>query len=574
MRILLIIFLFCLTNVSFASPSNPEFKVPEELRPRVDFWIGVFAIYTQQHAIFHHRDYPQAVFDVADYNWVAEKYGRKTAAYDVTVNKAKAEHTAKIRRIISELAQGKNDGSKLAEQIETAMEYVPGNGKAKYLSTISDDKVRSQTGIKEKFEEAIILSGRYMPIIENIFIKEFGLPRELTRLPFVESSFNYKAYSSVGAAGIWQFMRATAKSYMRVDNLIDERRDVISATRGAAKYLRSAYKSLERWPLAVTSYNHGVGGVRGKVKKMGSRDITYLIEHPTTQLFGFASNNFYPELLAANEVYDNREKYFPGIKVEPALQVTEYPISNDTSVTHIMTRTGVSLEELKQYNYAISDAIWQGRYKIPKNYVLKIPSKYKTKVVTLKAPEPTTGSASVVYGVGTYKVRSGDTLAGIAVKHELTVKQLKQLNNLSSDTVRIGQKLNISPRESAIAVLKEKDIAPLPTVGTGTHLVKYRETLSSIAVKYGMTVSDLKSINGITSNVIKEGQKLTVQEKIPAAPVTTKGLVDSSKTHKVAPGDTLWSISNQHKVSITDIRKLNKITGTGLRIGQELKVRQ
>ncbi len=573
MRIFLAV-LFCfLTNVALATPSHQEFKVPEELRPRVDFWIGVFAIYTQQHAIFHHRDYPQAVFDVVDYNWVAEKYGRKTAAYDVTVNKAKAEHTAKIRKIISELVEGRNDGSKLAEQIETAMEYVPG-GKSKYLSTVTEDKVRSQTGIKEKFEEAIILSGRYMPIIENIFVNEFNLPKELTRLPFVESSFNYKAYSSVGAAGIWQFMRSTAKGYMRVDNLIDERRDVISATRAAAKYMRSAHKALERWPLAVTSYNHGVGGVRGKVKKMGSRDISYLIEHPTNQLFGFASNNFFPELLAANEVYDNREKYFPGIKVEPALQVTEYPISNDTSVQHIMTRLDVSLEELKQYNYGISDAIWQGRYKIPKNYVLKVPSKYKSKVVSLKAPEPTSGSASVVYGVGTYNVRSGDTLAGIASRHELTVKQLKQLNNLNSDTVRIGQKLNVAPRESAIAVLKEQDIDPLPTMASGTHLVKYRETLGSIAVKYGMTVADLKSLNGLSANVIKEGQQLKVQERIPAAPIISKVANTTATTHKVAPGDTLWSISNQYKVSITDIRQLNKITGTGLKIGQEIKVRK
>jgi membrane-bound lytic murein transglycosylase D len=93
------------------------------------------------------------------------------------------------------------------------MTYVPG-GRQKYQRTLNEDLIRSQTGIREKCREALRRSGRYIHAMERIFVQEYGLPVELTRIPFIESSFDYEAYSSVGAAGIWQFMRSTARLYM------------------------------------------------------------------------------------------------------------------------------------------------------------------------------------------------------------------------------------------------------------------------------------------------------------------------------------------------------------------------
>ena len=100
-----------------------------------------------------------------------------------------------------------------------------------------------------------------MKEIKRIF-KEVGVPEELSVLPHVESSFQLQAYSSAGAAGIWQFTRSTGRLYMKVGYEVDERRDPIVAAYAAAKLLKHNYKQLKSWPLAITAYNHGVNGMK------------------------------------------------------------------------------------------------------------------------------------------------------------------------------------------------------------------------------------------------------------------------------------------------------------------------
>ena len=102
---------------------------------------------------------------------------------------------------------------------------------------------------REKFEQAIKRSGRYLPLMESIFAREYNLPVELTRLPFVESSFNIRARSKVGASGIWQFMRSTGKLFLKINDGVDERNDPIRATEAAAKLLKMNFGSLKSWPL-------------------------------------------------------------------------------------------------------------------------------------------------------------------------------------------------------------------------------------------------------------------------------------------------------------------------------------
>src|SRR5450755_4754237 len=101
-------------------------------------------------------------------------------------------------------------------------------------------------------------------------LANLGLPAELAVLPHVESSFNPAAYSKVGAAGLWQFMPSTAKRFMRVDSLVDERLDPYSATEAAANLMLYNYRLLGSWPLAVTAYNHGPGGLRRAQEQLGT----------------------------------------------------------------------------------------------------------------------------------------------------------------------------------------------------------------------------------------------------------------------------------------------------------------
>ena len=121
--------------------------------------------------------------------------------------------------------------------------------------------IRAQLGQKDRFREGIERSGLYNIKIKRIFEK-FNLPEALSVLPHVESSFQIGAYSSAGAAGIWQFTRGTGRLFMRVGYDVDERRDPILATYGAAKLLKKNFESVGSWPLAITAYNHGLQGIK------------------------------------------------------------------------------------------------------------------------------------------------------------------------------------------------------------------------------------------------------------------------------------------------------------------------
>src|SRR5580704_4196517 len=139
---------------------------------------------------------------------------------------------------------------------------------------------------------------------------QLGLPAELAVLPHVESSFNPSAYSKVGAAGLWQFMRSTGRRYMRIDNAVDDRLDPFRSTEAAAQLLAYNYRLLGTWPLALTAYNHGAEGVRRAKETLGTDDIVKIVRQYHGKTFGFASRNFYVSFLAALEIDRNPDKYF------------------------------------------------------------------------------------------------------------------------------------------------------------------------------------------------------------------------------------------------------------------------
>ena len=410
------------------------------------------------------------------------------------------------------------------KQVVESMRFIPG-GVQKYRRMLSEDLIRTQTGIKEKFEASVKRSGRYLPIMEAIFVKEYGLPKELTRLPFVESSFDYTAYSSVGAAGIWQFMPRTGRLYMTINNLVDERRDPIESTRAAARYLGSAYTRIGTWPLAATSYNHGVGGIIKKVREVGTTDIVSILESHSKRVLGFASGNFFPELLAAIEVHENYAQYFPGLVLEKPLSIATVRLSQPLSISTITSRIGVSVEELKSVNYGISAIIWSGRSRIPAGYNLKVPSQYASKLSLLKQGEyviqnqGTKAPSRDESGVS-YSVRRGDTVASLARRFKITSDQLREDNALKGDALQVGQTLSIRSKPSAVV----KSGGAFEKSGTAKksspkvenrriYTVKSGDTLWSIGKKLGVKVESVRKANNLSSTKVTVGMKLKIPTK-------------------------------------------------------------
>jgi membrane-bound lytic murein transglycosylase D len=168
------------------------------------------------------------------------------------------------------------------------------------------ERVRSQRGTRERFMKGLEISRSYDRQFRKIF-RDAGLPEDLALLPHVESSFQPSAKSSAGAVGMWQFTKGAAKTFMpggRVDLCLDP----IASAQGAARYLSYAYGKLGDWPTAITSYNHGIGGMKRAQVQVG-RDFVRIVKGYNSPAFGFASRNYYAQFLAAHEIVSNPVLY-------------------------------------------------------------------------------------------------------------------------------------------------------------------------------------------------------------------------------------------------------------------------
>ncbi len=263
-------------------PMTSSFSIPEELKIPVDFWVKVYSQYTTHQAILHDSENLALQYGVLDFTAV--------------------------------------DNSALSdEQKKEFREKKIIDAKEKFQSEKGTEGIRAQFGLKDRFEEGLRISEKYLPHFERIF-EGYGVPSEITRLVFVESLFQQKSMSKVGAAGLWQFMPSTAKLYITVNRLVDERYDPFKATHAAARLLLKNYQLLGSWPLAINAYNSGPGNMQKAIERLGTHDITKIIRDYRSSSYAFASRNFYPSFLAAKHVYDNQKKYFGHTTTEEPFQ--------------------------------------------------------------------------------------------------------------------------------------------------------------------------------------------------------------------------------------------------------------
>ncbi|MBE1554956.1 LysM peptidoglycan-binding domain-containing protein [Sporosarcina limicola] len=191
----------------------------------------------------------------------------------------------------------------------------------------------------------------------------------------------------------------------------------------------------------------------------------------------------------------------------------------------------------------------------------------------------TTGNADAAADY--YTVKSGDTLGKIAKQHNLTIEELKKLNNLTSDTIKIKQKLVIYGKEvnSKSAIVPKKTVTANPKLTTASYTVKAGDTLGKIAKQHKLTIDELLNLNYLTSDTIKINQTITVPGKIsnPKSSVVPKNtftanLASTTSFYTVKLGDTLWQIASQHDLTIDELMTLNKLTSDTINVNQKLIV--
>jgi membrane-bound lytic murein transglycosylase D len=257
-----------------------------------------------------------------------------------------------------------------------------------------------------------------------------GLPPELAALPHVESSFTPTAYSKVGASGLWQFMRSTGRLYMRVDDIVDERLDPFRSTEAAARLLLSNYRLLGSWPLAITAYNHGPGGMRRARQVMGTDDFAVIARNYRSRTFGFASRNFYPSFLAALTIDQDPQRYFPGVTRAPELRFHEVSMPGYADVSRLEKALDVPMGQLRELNPALRPAVWSGERLIPRGYRLRLPAERAVSSEEFVARVGADQIYVAQIGPQAHKVGRGETLHQIARRYGMNVRRLAELNGL------------------------------------------------------------------------------------------------------------------------------------------------
>ncbi len=492
-----LLFWFGLLCVSAASAQGPAFPKPASLEPAVKFWTRVYTEVDTTGGFIHDDTRLDVVYTVMEF-----PAGVNGASRSKRIEAEKKFVMTTLRKLA---AGNDRDLSRDEQRVRDA--WPADTRRSEFAAAVA--RVRFQLGQADRFKEGLIRSGAWRDEIRKIF-KRQGLPEELAALPHVESSFNTYAYSKVGAAGMWQFMRSTGKRFLRIDNVVDERLDPYKASVAAANFLQQNHAVVESWPLAVTSYNHGAGGMRRAQQQLGTDDIGEIVQRYQSKSFGFASRNFYACFLAALEIDSNPRKYFPGIQLNPPDDSKIMPIRTYTSMPALARSLKVDTADLKQLNPSLMASVWTGSKRIPTGFELRVPGEADR--TSALASLPATATATTQVADQSHRVRKGETLSGIAAKYDLSVQQLAQLNGLRQPyRVIVGTLLKL-PGAVATPATAAQGVAASSSERELRHTVKRGDTLAKIAQRYGVSQSELLALNNLRdANQILLGQQLLVR---------------------------------------------------------------
>ncbi len=427
--------------------------------------------------------------------------------------------------------------------IPAALEYVPGDDNPDLikdrLSCIQksiplhyNDRIHAFINyftVKDREYTRLMMRRKnlYFPIFEK-YLAKYNMPDELKYLSIIESALNPRAVSRASAVGLWQFMSPTGKYYgLHHDWYIDDRMDPDKATDAACRYLKDLHRMFGDWELALAAYNTGPGNVKRAIRKSGYQktfwDIyNYLPRETRSYVPQFVAITYAMNYVEEHNFLDEgAEMFMPS----DTIHVTQY-LHFDT----FAQLTNICLDDLQKLNPSVKQNALPG---VSKSYVVHIPQVAKetlnmnrlaildsaSKVGKQEIELLAKNSPGSTYGRDrlTYKVRSGDVLGSIAIRHGVSVNDIKKWNNLHSNNITVGQRLNLwqKPNQSSDLVVKNSStpqpILPTTIPNSKTYIVQPGDTLWDISRKFeGLTLEKLRTLNNLEDNKIKPGQKLIV----------------------------------------------------------------
>lgn len=536
---------------------NSAFPCPPDLQDRVNFWIDIYGRWDSQDSVLHDALVPHRVYAVFE----GRACGRK--GNTSFVKEQKKRISGELHTLAKQLDRNSTINSGYRRHL---LKLFPDRSSAEIRRAASD--IRCQTGNRDGFQAALRRFGTYGPIVRNV-LKSSGLPRDIQYLPFVESSYNPKAYSRVGAAGMWQIMPATARDLgLELNATVDERLDPEAASWAAARYLKKARATLtkaarkkdpqvkdsELSPFVITSYNYGMNGMRRAITKIGP-DYMQVLNKYRSGSFQVAVKNFYAGFLAARHVAKNQKKFFGSVMPGRPLRYDTLVLDRPVSISRIKNVFNLSEAQLKEFNPALTRFVWHGWRTIPDGYRLRLPprvSGWQNAVARLKMMPP----EALPSGSVEYTVRAGDTACGVAAAFNADCDVLIAMNGLNRQAViQVGQKLQVPSLAQ-----RRQNVAR-----GGKYIVTSGDTACSIARRYGVGCDDLLAANGLgRGSVLGVGMTLIIPGSLGQSP---------SAGYTVGKGDSVCSIASRHSVDCDKLLAANGLTkGEYIFPGQSLTI--
>ncbi len=347
-------------------------RLPEQglVAEKVTFWTRIFDHYESTVIVVHDTRQVHRIVDIIDFRRAPYRTVPSWSQRQKIANKYVKRYRQALRRFKKHRLTARKFGA-----IEQRLYNVYRHDLARLLR--GQVRLRSQSGLRDTYIAAIRRAQPFMAHMEDIF-GQHRVPRELVRMTFVESMFNYKARSKVGAAGVWQFMPRTAREFLHLNRLVDERISPLKATRAAAKLLRRNYRYLGTWPLAVTAYNQGAGSIKRAVRKLKTTDLNVIIAKYRAKTFGFAGRNFYSEFIAANKVY---HKLVDGKRHQP-MSLVSVRLPKKVSTASLIKKTSLDKNTLGKHNLCLSPRAFTSKrdMKLPPYYEIYVPRKIAAKI--------------------------------------------------------------------------------------------------------------------------------------------------------------------------------------------------
>lgn len=355
----------------------------------------------------------------------------------------------------------------------------------------------------------------YNPIFEEALEAE-GCPLELKYLPVIESAYNPSATSPVGAAGLWQFMPSTAKTYgLEVNTLVDERRDPIKSSQAAAKYLKYLHSYYGDWNLVIAAYNCGPGNVNKAMQRAGgSKDYWEIYGYLPKETRGYV-----PAFIAANYVM----QYYCDHGIAPMecklpVETDTIMVSRDLHLQQVAELCGVELDQLRslnpQYRQDIVPGYWKPcalrlPYDAVSSFITNSDSIYKHRAAEL-LPRRSTVSVAQAGTTASSSESSDNTSRSYANSYSRSNNSYSRSNNSYSRYDR-SSKNSKSSKYSKKDSRNSKGKKSKKSSGPSTVTLRSGDNLTTLAKRHGTTVEKLKKLNGMKDDKIRAGKTLKVK---------------------------------------------------------------